>query len=817
MIRKTFLFRVLFFILLCGTAGAQEPFLFREGLSVGNCHQYGRQGFYSDQFAWRYFQPDFRRPRAGDILYSDSQGKEIRWKAIMADTSGLFRDRDASNGYIFLSYDSPREQNVVFNIRGNSMFYFNGEPHAGDIYSDGWLFIPVRLKKGVNEIYIRTGSLSTGVSARIIFPVTPVILKIEDATLPDIVEGEANQSLMGAIVVVNSTSLPLRDHALRAEIAGKEVTTRIPDIPPLSIRKVMFRFDGSGVNRTGQVECLLSLLQKGKRITETALTISSVSAHQPYKCTFLSHIDGSLQYFAVNPRKGGSVPGRSLYLSVHGAGVEAIGQARAYQPKEEGDLVAPTNRRPRGFNWEDWGRMDAMEVLAITLERLKPAPDRIYLTGHSMGGHGTWYLGATYPGKWASIAPCAGYPSLLGYASADGKIPVPGENINEQNLYRASNGSNVFELARNYGASGVYVYHGDDDRTVSVEYARQMRELLGKFHTDFCYYEYPGGSHWWSNESVDWPPLFNFLENHRLIAGSQRNRIDFTTANPAVSSTYAWVTLLQQQEPLQYSQVKFVRDLQKGILTGETRNITALKLDLQDIPTSQAMIIIDGDSLEVPVTDSSRIVTLIREGKWRLGNPPHPGQRGILRNGTFKEPFNHRMVFVYGTSGNREENAWALTKARFDAETWYYRGNGSVDLVADRDFIPEAWPGRGIILYGNAATNTIWPKLLGNCPIQVTRNSLKMGDQVLQGDHYGAYLMYPMPDNDTLSVAAITGTGLPGMKAAYANQYFTGGSGFPDFILFTTQMVREGVPGILKAGFYNNQWQLEEEAMLPKP
>ena len=735
----------------------------------------------------------------------------------MADTSGLFRDRDASNGYIFLSYDSPREQNVVFNIRGNSMFYFNGEPHAGDIYSDGWLFIPVRLKKGVNEIYIRTGSLSTGVSARIIFPVTPVILKIEDATLPDIVEGEANQSLMGAIVVVNSTSLPLRDHALRAEIAGKEVTTRIPDIPPLSIRKVMFRFDGSGVNRTGQVECLLSLLQKGKRIAETALTISSVSAHQPYKCTFLSHIDGSLQYFAVNPRKGGSVPGRSLYLSVHGAGVEAIGQARAYQPKEEGDLVAPTNRRPRGFNWEDWGRMDAMEVLAITLERLKPAPDRIYLTGHSMGGHGTWYLGATYPGKWASIAPCAGYPSLLGYASADGKIPVPGENINEQNLYRASNGSNVFELARNYGASGVYVYHGDDDRTVSVEYARQMRELLGKFHTDFCYYEYPGGSHWWSNESVDWPPLFNFLENHRLIAGSQRNRIDFTTANPAVSSTYAWVTLLQQQEPLQYSQVKFVRDLQKGILTGETRNITALKLDLQDIPTSQAMIIIDGDSLEVPVTDSSRIVTLIREGKWRLGNPPHPGQRGILRNGTFKEPFNHRMVFVYGTSGNREENAWALTKARFDAETWYYRGNGSVDLVADRDFIPEAWPGRGIILYGNAATNTIWPKLLGNCPIQVTRNSLKMGDQVLQGDHYGAYLMYPMPDNDTLSVAAITGTGLPGMKAAYANQYFTGGSGFPDFILFTTQMVREGVPGILKAGFYNNQWQLEEEAMLPKP
>jgi len=26
-------------------------------------------------------------------------------------------------------------------------------------------------------------------------------------------------------------------------------------------------------------------------------------------------------------------------------------------------LVAPTNRRPYGYDWEDWGRADALEVL----------------------------------------------------------------------------------------------------------------------------------------------------------------------------------------------------------------------------------------------------------------------------------------------------------------------------------------------------------------------------------------------------------------------------------------------------------------------
>ena len=53
----------------------------------------------------------------------------------------------------------------------------------------------------------------------------------------------------------------------------------------------------------------------------------------------------------------------ALFLSVHGASVEATNQARAYAQKDWGHLVAPTNRRPYGFSWEDWGRMDALEVL----------------------------------------------------------------------------------------------------------------------------------------------------------------------------------------------------------------------------------------------------------------------------------------------------------------------------------------------------------------------------------------------------------------------------------------------------------------------
>jgi hypothetical protein len=55
-------------------------------------------------------------------------------------------------------------------------------------------------------------------------------------------------------------------------------------------------------------------------------------------------------------------------------------------------------------------------------------------------------------------------------------------------------------------------------------------------------------------------------------------------------------------------------------------------------------------------------------GEWQVIGKPNPAHNGSQRYGTFKDVFNHRMQFVYGTHGNRAENDWALAKARFDAE-----------------------------------------------------------------------------------------------------------------------------------------------------
>lgn len=798
----------LWVVLTCVPLYAQDTVRFTTGLAVGGVHRYGREAIVQDQLAWQLFTGKLQHPATGQALYTDDENRAHRWEQVEVDSTGRFRGEALSSGYLYLVYESPKEQPALLNVMGNSMSFVNGEPRGGDIYRDGWMHVPVLLKKGSNQILIRCsrGVRWQGIEARLILLQQPVTLLVGDPTLPHIVAGKTSGLQWGAVVVSNATNRALRNLTLTSTLEGKSTVTNLPDIPPMTTRKVGFQFDPSNAGATGKRDCHLQLKQGQKILDEQKVTIETMDPSSQHSYTFTSEIDGSVQYFAVTPQTGGPKEGSALFLSVHGAGVEAIGQARAYDSKEWGTLVAPTNRRPRGFNWEDWGRLDALEVLDIATKKYAPDPTKIYLTGHSMGGHGTWYLGATYPDKWAAIAPCAGYPTLTGYGSADGRIPSEGRNEMEEILLRASNPSNVIELAKNYRAFGVYIFHGDSDRVVSVDYARQMRKVLADFHPDFAYYEYPGGSHWFGDESVDWPPLFEFFRHHTNKPDSAVDLVDFTTANPGISSTYRWASVLQQHLPLQYSKIRLTRDRKNKTIQGETENVAMLKLSLTDLE-GDVHITLDGDALTIPAGTGE--VYLHKQTRWEVGKQPDKNLKGPHRYGTFKDAFNHRMVFVYGTRGNAAERQWAYAKARYDAEVWYYRANGAVDIIADRDFNPKDYPDRGVILYGNATTNSAWNKLLADCPIQFTRGSATIGTRKFEGDDLGGFFVWPRKDSDIASVGVVAGTGISGMRATEANQYFAGGSGFPDYFIFSADMLKDGVGGVKAAGFLGNDWSVE--------
>ena len=58
---------------------------------------------------------------------------------------------------------------------------------------------------------------------------------------------------------------------------------------------------------------------------------------------------------------------------------------------------------------DSWIRMEG-EVLAMvdaTLREVRADQDRVYLTGMSFGGAGTWHLSMAHPNRWAAVAQSA--------------------------------------------------------------------------------------------------------------------------------------------------------------------------------------------------------------------------------------------------------------------------------------------------------------------------------------------------------------------------------------------------------------------------
>ncbi|WP_114793132.1 prolyl oligopeptidase family serine peptidase [Niabella yanshanensis] len=819
---------VLALLLLAQMAAAQDTIRFDKALAVQSGSRYGREAIYTDWLSYQLFH-NLLQPAAGTPFSKTGDGDSIVWRTVTADENGRFRvfsrrnfqrsnnpflnpgavDRGAD--YLYITYNAPQQQAALLRIQGSAGLYVNGAPHMGDPYSAGYMHIPVLLKKGRNEIYIRGANVLPE-----LIPVQQALhLHTDDVTAPHIVLNKHNSKLKVALVVSNAGPLPAADLSITSTVQGKALTSTVGAIPGLATRKIFFEVDASAVKQKGNYDCALVLKQGNKTIHSALIILEAVQPNEHYSSTFISGIDGSLQYYATTPQSGNSGENQALFLSVHGAGVEAIGQARAYKPKDWGNLVAATNRRPRGFNWEDWGRLDAMEVLQIAKDKFKPDPSKIYLTGHSMGGHGTWFLGATYPDKWAAIGPAAGYASLKDYGSADGRIPDSARTEVERLLLRSGNQSDVPKLANNYQPLGVYILHGDSDRVVPVTYARQMRKVLGDFHKDFSYYEYPGGEHWFGDQSVDWPPMFDYFKWHQRQPDSLTNTIDFTTSSPGISATHHWATIYQQQYPLQYSRIQLSRNRASASISGATQNVALLQLSLNDFPAGTSINIrLDSTPVLSYTTLSSNDNLYLGKTNsgWAFTKPPVASDKNPLRYGTFKEAFNKRMVFVVGTRGTAEENQTNRNKAIYDAESWYYRGNGAVDIISDTEYQPSRYAGRNIIIYGNADNNNAWKMLLSESPLQVKRNQLTAGDQKWTGDNLATYFVWPQKD-PALLVGVIAATGVKGMKAAYANQYFAGGSGFPDFMIFSDQMLKDGAAGVKLAGFFDNHWRLTKDEM----
>lgn len=122
----------------------------------------------------------------------------------------------------------------------------------------------------------------------------------------------------------------------------------------------------------------------------------------------------------------------------------------------------------------------ALAALDEVMARYSTDPDRVYLTGLSMGGFGTWSIGSRLPERFAALMPICG-------------------------------GGNPAEWAPKLKNLPIWVWHGDQDRAVPVERSRSMVEALkAAGATRVRYTELPGVGHnswdaaYGNEEAISW-------------------------------------------------------------------------------------------------------------------------------------------------------------------------------------------------------------------------------------------------------------------------------------------------------------------------
>jgi hypothetical protein len=130
--------------------------------------------------------------------------------------------------------------------------------------------------------------------------------------------------------------------------------------------------------------------------------------------------------------------------------------------------------------------------------------NRIYLTGHSMGGYGAWHYGQRFAHLWAAIAPMSG-----------------------------AGGDDLPRLRSTL--TGVYLYHGADDTVVGPEPDREAADRMRADGMDFVYAEIPDSGHSLPQEVMT--EMWEFFSLRRLaIAPGRAPKGKFTITEEPASS-----------------------------------------------------------------------------------------------------------------------------------------------------------------------------------------------------------------------------------------------------------------------------------------
>jgi pimeloyl-ACP methyl ester carboxylesterase len=434
--------------------------------------------------------------------------------------------------------------------------------------------------------------------------------------------------------------------------------------------------------------------------------------------------------------------------------------------------VAPYARGTAGY--QGIPEQDVYEMLDDVKSRFLIDEDRIYLTGLSMGGGGTLWLGMTRPDVWAAIAPVC---------------PAPPEG--------------TIDLAGNALNLPVHLFIGDKDFLYKT--ASEWKAKLETTAQKLDYVEYPGVGHnsWeWAYKDgfiFDWFSQFKrdmFPEQVKFSSKwFKYNKAYWVTFDDLVPGTMATID---------------ARFTAGNAVEVTSAGLGAFTLNLSGHPLFNAgkkvTVKVDGKSFSVK---SAGAVSFTKSGgSWanRKFTPgltsKQPGAEGPLYAAVCSS-----HIYVYGTGGNPSpEELSARREQAASAADWSGMGGRIMvfpRVIADREVRESDYVTANLILFGTRETNSIIEKFADRLPLHL--NTAAEG--------YGLVYIFPLNRHYIVVNSGLSWWTPPKNTSGQAGYAFMGSKvemlkKFQDYVLF-----KDNTDNIVSQGLFDNNWKLKPEAV----
>ncbi len=441
-------------------------------------------------------------------------------------------------------------------------------------------------------------------------------------------------------------------------------------------------------------------------------------------------------------------------------------------------VAAPFARGTAGYRGIP--EQDVYDMLADIKEKFNVDEDRIYLTGLSMGGGGTVWLGLTRPDIWAAIAPCCAAPP-----------------------------TGAMDLYRNASNLPVHIFCGDKDGLLPNSIAlKEKFEEIGSPVVN--YIEYPGIGHNSWEYAYDKGFIFEWFSQFERDLFPQR--VQFSSKLFKYNKAY-WVTF-DNLTPgtLAIIDAKFTAP---NAVEVSSTDLLAFTLKLKGHPMfspgKSVTVKVDGKSFSVKSPD---MISFTKEnGEWK-NRKYTPGltakQKGA--EGPLVAAVNSNHIYVYGTADNpSSEELNARMAQALEAATWANTRGSYLNtafvfprVVSDQRLRQSDYDLCNLVLFGTKETNAIIAQYADKLPMHLDKNV----------EDHGLVYIFPMNGKYVLINSGLPwwtpykGGGSPSsiLDGAGKSGYLANSTS--DFILF-----KEAADNIIVQGNFDSNWELTKASV----